>query len=440
MNKLDILLLCNRPAKNAGASTFIDHLDAFINFSQHNFYCLSFLGKLPRKLDLHRFDIIVIHYSVFLSFSSEYFLNSQSRQRIRDFPGLKVLFVQDEYRGVNAVIENMKSMRIHVLFTCVPDGEIEKVYPSKALPGLRKINTLTGYAPKALVTRDVLRIKDRPIDVGYRTRKLPYWLGELGYEKIQIAEKFVAHAADAGLRLDISYQESRRIYGEKWIDFVSSCKVMLGTESGASVFDFSGELEQIVSRYEQEHPEAGFAEIQEKFLRPYEGKVRLNQISPRCFEAAALRTAMLLYEGDYSGILKPWRHYIPLNKDFSNIEEVIRILRDDEKLQSIADCAFAEIAQNPEYGYEKFMSDFDRVVGEEVSAVQMPSTRRRYTKSLYYLHLVLSLSYLLARIGSMLLQHLVMGTPLRRILYDVWDGISLEKRRAIRPLLRIMGK
>jgi hypothetical protein len=440
MKRLDILLLCNRPAKNTGACTFIDHLNAFTRLSQHNFFCLSFLEKLPRKLDLHRFDAVVIHYSVPLSFSSEYFLNAQSRYRIRDFPGLKVLFIQDEYRGVNATIETIKSMGIHVLFTCVPDGEIEKVYPSKALPGLRKINTLTGYVPKALLTRAVPRIKDRPIHVGYRTRKLPYWLGELGYEKIQIAERFIAHAADAGLSLDISYQESRRIYGEKWIDFVSSCKVMLGTESGASVFDFSGELEEIVNRYVQKHPEVDFAEIQEKFLRPYEGRIRLNQISPRCFEAAALRTAMLLYEGDYSGILKPRRHYIPLKKDFSNIEEAIKILMNDEKLQSIADCTFAEIAQDPQYSYEKFIADFDSVVGEEINAIQMPSPRKRYTKTLYYLHLVFSLSYFLARTGSMLLQHLVLGTPLRRILYDLWDGLPLETRRAIRPLLRIMGK
>jgi hypothetical protein len=334
----------------------------------------------------------------------------------------------------------LRFMGIHVLFTCVPDGEVDKVYSPSALPGLKKVNTLTGYVPKALLTRDVSRIKDRPIDVGYRTRRLAYWLGELGFEKIQIADRFIQHTQNSGLRLDISTEESHRIYGDRWIDFVSSCKAMLGTESGASVFDFSGELQERVERYQAEHPEADFVEIQERFLRPHEGRIRLNQISPRCFEAAALRTAMVLYEGHYSGILEPWRHYVPLRKNFSNMDEVVAILKNDERLQTIADCAFAEIAQNPKYSYESFIADFDRVVAEEIKAVERPHGRGPYTKALYYAHLAVSLSYVVHRISSVVFQWLILATPLRRTVFDVWRKLPLDIRQSIRPLLRIIGR
>jgi hypothetical protein len=265
-------------------------------------------------------------------------------------------------------------------------------------------------------------------------------LGELGFEKIQIADRFIEHTRNSGLRLDISYEESRRIYGGKWIDFVGSCKAMLGTESGASVFDFSGELQERVDRYEAEHPEAGFVEIQERFLRPYEGKIRLNQISPRCFESAALRTAMVLYEGHYSGILEPWRHYVPLKKDFTNIDAVVAILKNDERLQEIADCAFAEIAQNPKCSYKSFIEGFDRVVGEEMKALDRPRAREPYTKPLYYSHLAFSLSYVLHRTSSVVFQWLILGTPLRRIVFDVWRRVPLDIRRSIRPFLRIIGR
>ena len=440
MKKLNILLLCNRPVKNADASTVTDHLDAFTQFSRHKVYCLSFVRKLPKHLDLNRFDVIVVHYSIALGHRSEHYLDRQAKQKIRDFSGLKVIFIQDEYRAVNVVLEALRFMGIHVLFTCVPDGEVDKVYSSSALPGLTKVNTLTGYVPEALLTRDVSRIKDRPVHVGYRTRRFGYWLGELGFEKIQIADRFTEHTRNSGLRLDISYEESQRIYGGKWIDFVGSCKAMLGTESGASVFDFSGELQERVDRYQAEHPEADFLEIQERFLRPYEGKIRLNQISPRCFESAALRTAMVLYEGNYSGILEPWRHYVPLKKDFSNIDEVVAILKNDERLQGIADCAFVEIAQNPKYSYKSFIEGFDRVVGEEMKALERPQAREPYTKPLYYAHLAVSLSYVVYRISSVVFQRVVLATPLRRIVFDVWRKLPLDIRQSIRPLLRLIGR
>jgi hypothetical protein len=74
-----------------------------------------------------------------------------------------------------------------VLFTCVPTPEIGKVYPADKLPGVACINNLTGYVPEALLSRPVAPIAERTIDVGYRARKPPFWLGALGVEKWRIA-------------------------------------------------------------------------------------------------------------------------------------------------------------------------------------------------------------------------------------------------------------
>ena len=104
----------------------------------------------------------------------------------RQFRGLKAIFIQDEYRFVDATIAAMREIGIDVLFTCVPEPEIEKVYPSERLPGVTKVNVLTGYVPEHLLNKAVLAYQDRPIDVGYRARKVPAWLGELGREKYEI--------------------------------------------------------------------------------------------------------------------------------------------------------------------------------------------------------------------------------------------------------------
>ena len=60
----------------------------------------------------------------------------------------------------------------------------------------------------------------------------------------------------------------------------------------------------------------------------------MNQISPRVFEAIALRTALVLFEGEYSGIIAPGVHYIPLKKNLSNLDDVLSLLGDDEYLSA----------------------------------------------------------------------------------------------------------
>jgi len=437
---LNILLLCNRPAKNADASTVTDHLDAFVNFSSNKVTQLSFLRNLPSRLNLNKFDVLVIHYTLAIGYMREHFLSDHTLKRIRDFKGLKVVFIQDEYRSVNKVLAALNYLNVDILFTCVPDSEINKVYSSGQLPKTLKINTLTGYVPQSLLKRKTTPMKNRPIDVAYRTRKPPFWLGELGFEKWQIADRFIENTEKANLFFDISYEESKRIYGEKWIEFVSSAKTMLGVESGASVFDFSGGLQEKVDEFVAINSGVTFKEVQELFLMPYEGKIKFNQISPRCFESAALKTVMILYEGYYSGILKPWRHYIPLKKDFSNISQVINAIKDHKLLESIADTTFNEIAMNSKYSYAGFVKQFDEVVQKIHFERHGTLVGKNFNFFEYSLSLFSSPRYLFQYIFTRSLQRLLLGTKLRRLIFSLWGTIPFRFRNILRPLLRIIGR
>lgn len=382
----------------------------------------------------------MIHYSTALGYYLDHYISQAARRRIRNFPGLKAAFIQDEYRMVDRVHEVLRFLGIDVLFTCVPTPEIEKVYPAAKLPGITKINNLTGYVPDALLRRRVSALAERPIDVGYRTRQPPFWLGALGREKWQIAERFTREASESGLRLDISYDEADRLYGEKWIEFIASCKAMLGVESGASVFDFTGEIQRQVEAYVADHPQASFEEVQAKFLLPHEGRIRLNQISPRCFEAAALRTAMVLFEGEYSGVLEPGRHYIPLKKDFSNFTEVLAALRDTAGLQRMVDRTFTEVACNPAYAYTTFVARFDDILEREIVTRAKPVAVRPYGAVSYRSALICSPAYACKRLTSSALQRLLLGTGLRRWLMRLWRQTPFTFRHTLRPLLRFIGR
>lgn len=438
---LNILLLCNRTGRNVDAATVTDHLNAFGQHSRHRVQELSFLRELPAGLDLGQFDVLVIHYTIAIGWLSAHYLSAASKQRVREFQGLKALFIQDEYRAVKELHESLRLMQIDLLFTCVPEGEIEKVYPEEALPGLTKLNNLTGYVPQHLVELSVAPIAMRPIDVGYRSRKFPYWLGELACEKWQIAERFGELAAGSGLVLDLSHNEGDRLYGPAWTRFIGSCKAVLGVESGASVFDFDGTLQKAVEDHVAAHPDATFEEVQRKFLAPFEGLVRYNQISPRSFEAAALRTVMVLFEGEYSGILQAGRHYVPLRKDFGNLPDVLALLRDASALQRIADTAYEEIACNDAYGYRAFIGRFDDAIEREFERRGKPRSASPYTRGKYLAQLARSPAHLAHRAYSRVFQWLLLAPARRRIMLGIWDSVPRGVREFFRPLLRrLLGR
>jgi hypothetical protein len=88
----------------------------------------------------------------------------------------------------------------------------------------------------------------------------------------------------------------------------------------------------------------------------------MNQISPKVFEAIRLRTALVLFEGEYSGVVEPDVHFIPLKKDMSNIDEVFAKLEDREFLTALTDRAFRDIVESEKYTHRSFIAGIDREI------------------------------------------------------------------------------
>lgn len=352
---LNVLLLYDRPPRIAG--TVDQHIAALIGRSRHKVRGLMMFGDLPAGLDLAAFDAIVLHYTLVACHDA--YVPPATRARLAAAPGVKAAFIQDEYRFIDRTVAAFRAIGLDLLYTCVPEEEIEKVYPAAKLPGVLKQNVLTGYVDESLPRRPVPKLADRPVDVGYRARKVPAWLGAFGQEKWAIGVRFGADAPAHGLNVDLAYREEERLYGEAWIDFMTRCKATLGVESGASVFDFTGEVQRQVEAALLADPDLPFESLQARYFKHLEGRIRLNQISPRCFEAAALKTLMILYEGEYSGRLTPWRHYLPLRKDHANMAEIAAALRDLPRCQAIVDRAYEEVALAPANAFAAHVADVD---------------------------------------------------------------------------------
>lgn len=359
----NVLLLHSDSARIIG--TVAAHLDAFQKYSAHRIVEIDSVSALSLGIDLSYFDCLVFHYSIVIA--SRQYIPDQLRARIAAFRGPKVLFIQDEMRWVDATSAAIRELGIGTVFTVVNKEAVRPIYRAPWLKDVRFELTLTGFVPEELISVKVPPYQDRALDVVYRARKLPGWCGSFAQEKWIIGNRFANDAVEYGLLCDISSREGDRIYGGKWIEFIANSKATLGVESGASFIDYTGEVAPAIEAFEAANPNVPFDQIRDRFLQGRDGEVSIRVISPRCFEAAALRTLMIMYEGEYSGILRANRHYVPLARDHSNMKEVVEIIRDPGRALPIIQNAYEEIACSGAWTFRTFISHFDKVITEECS-------------------------------------------------------------------------
>jgi hypothetical protein len=213
----------------------------------------------------------------------------------------------------------------------------------------------------------------RKVDIGYRGRRLEYYMGKGAQEKYEIAVKFREKASGVGLKLDIEANESKRIYGEKWYEFIGNCRGLLGVEAGVSIFDVEDVVYEGYQRLMASNPKISFEEMSKQLgFKEWEDKIYYRTISPRHFEAAAFRVCQILFEGKYSWIMRPMVHYIPLKKDFSNFDEVINMFNNAALRKKMTDNAYNDLIASELYSYKRFVQEsFDKVLLEEGLAPEL---------------------------------------------------------------------
>lgn len=372
INKIGRLLIVYAASQTYTATVF-EHLDAFRKYSESECNYINIDDFNKRDLDLMVFDAVIVHYSVRLPFGQ---LHKSAITKLQGYAGLKILFIQDEYDNTGLSRQTIGEIGFNLVYSVVPEHSIEKIYPKNEFPATKFISCFTGYVPDSLAREVGLHIKPskRQLNVAYRGRPLPVWYGKLGQEKIEIGRKVREYCQIHGISCDIAWEESSRIYGEDWYKFISGAKSMLGSESGSNVFDWNGSLRQEIQQYCQQNPTASQADIYRDLVERRETEGLMNQISPRIFEMAAAETVMILLEGEYSGVLKPDVHYIPLKKDFSNLDDVFKTLADDRIVDDMAERTFKDIILSGSYSYRNFIKLVDteiesafRQIGNELT-------------------------------------------------------------------------
>ena len=328
---------------------------------------------LPTEIDLRDFDGVIIHPTVSYNPNNIIGLDRRLKTSFEEFDGVKVLLKQDEQVLTGMVSTFLAEKKFDILVSCVPEAEIEKAYEPEVVREIDVLHVLTGYVSDHQRALKPRAYGERTVDIAYRGSLQPLEFGRLGYEKRQIGYEVAAAVAGRPITTDISSLFEDRIGGDAWFNFLGNGRIILGAESGSNLFDFDGSVTKWCRAYERRYGahspgDADFyLKAHDEFLHSYEGNVNYAQVSPRHFEAAATRSVQLLYEGEYSDIFIPDRHFLALKRDLSNLDECLEILRDEKRANELTDAAFEEIIMDDAFGYDRFIQRIDQVIENRLS-------------------------------------------------------------------------
>jgi hypothetical protein len=358
--RLQILILHYLGDPRSWRTSMVEHELCLPSFAaDHDYVVHDASLPLPDFVRDIDFDGIVLtqtflgrrrHPGIFERVLREYAFVAASR-------ACKIALPQDDYE-CSAVLDRwLADWRVDRIYTVCPQ-HWDVLYPLNNAAGKLRLG-YTAYLSDTMIERwrSPRPFRTRTVDVSYRTVPMPAHIGRLGYDKWAIAERFRTAARGRDLVLDISVDPADAIVGAHWGAFLESSKFVLGANSGSSMYDPTGEISERAIDYQVHHPGASFAEIEAACFAGLDGRYEFTAISPRNLECGLIESAQILVRGQYSGVLEPQTHYIPMHADLSDAAEVFERMADVSSVQKmIARCKEALLSY-PELRYRHHVAE-----------------------------------------------------------------------------------
>jgi len=337
-----------------------DHLYNFAKYEKGNLY-LYHAANAPvtDALKSINFDGVIINYC-FLGYRAGplYPILKTKYAWLRNLTCPKIAICQDDYTDSGFLDEWLEFMKVTTIYSPIQSG-VDKLYPLNWGKAKFKLG-LTAYTDNAQLVeyrKFVKPFKKRGVDVGTRVRFLPPQFGRYGRIKGESAEDFSDAADIAGFKTDISTDPQDVIFGSDWLKFLGNCKFTLGSKGGSSLNDPYGKLRHKITKYLTNNPNAGFAEVEKKCFPGLDGQHVFAGVSPRLFEAAALKTCQILIRDEYVGGIEEYVDYIPLEEDLSNLDEVFELMRDESKCIAMVESCYQKLIATNDFDYSNFVPE-----------------------------------------------------------------------------------
>jgi hypothetical protein len=293
-------------------------------------------------------DLIVILHSVF---SNALMLPPRILDRLAQRPQPKAYFIGNEYKLMPEKVAFCERVGVSLLVSQSLSPTVHDLYQ-------QRLNCAVTGVPNTGLDTEIFRPASepdtRPVDLGYRAADAPWYLGHR--ERRDIAEFFAANADRYGVTVDISLDAADRLDEIGWAAYLNRCKGQLGSEAGGDYFDLEDHSRHAVEAFLEAHPEASFEDVRSRFFPPAHPHVPLRILSGRHVEAAGTKTAQVLMAGRYDGLFVADEHYIPFDRDFSDIDEAMRKFADRSFREDVAERAYRLVRE--QLTYERLVDRF----------------------------------------------------------------------------------
>jgi hypothetical protein len=281
---------------------------------------------------IKQYDLIIILHSatgVLLGLSADTIIYKFLRSALQLRKGKIIFFVGNEFKAMRPKIEFVRELQVEYVASQLPQDIADWLYADCEAKVIS-----VPHALNECIFRPEIGLKDRQIDIGARSYDYPWFLGDR--ERYNIFQ-FFSNLKSNSLVLDISLDPGRRFDRTGWARFLNACKGTIGTEAGTSFLENDDRTRHAVEKFLRQHPSATFDEIHKKFFVEYVNPVSGKCISSRHFDAIGTKTCQIMFPGRFNDILVADEHYIALNRDFSNIQDVLGRFMDVNYRQRMVD-------------------------------------------------------------------------------------------------------
>src|SRR5438552_10006941 len=179
------------PRPRAVRLTTARHLQAVTAVRGAEVLSYNAVHRLPSWLRRLRFDAVVLHTTFLCLRWNVWFEQLRPRSEwLAEVDALKIALPQDDYHHAHTLDSWLDDLGVTVVGTALDETHRAELYPR--LSGkVAFYDVLTGYIDEVAAEEIAPRLRpprERPYDVVYRARHLPYWLGSHGQLKHLVGE------------------------------------------------------------------------------------------------------------------------------------------------------------------------------------------------------------------------------------------------------------
>lgn len=310
-----------------------DWNDAFCHHSDfsvdsYNLEKMSWIKVLPF---LRKYELIVCLHS---TNSNGIYIPKILGEALKWRKGKLILFIGNEYKLIPEKITLLKELEVDLIVSQLPQDIAEWLYTDCTKSSILSL----PHALNPNKFQPVIPQMERHIDIGARGFEYLWYLGDK--ERVDLFNFFQNGNAISNLRKDISFDPAQRFNREGWGGFLNSCKGTISTEAGSSYLERDDKIRKQVNAFKNEHPDTTFDEVYTLFFEKYDNPISGKCISSRNFDSIGTKTCQIMFPGRFNDILKADKHYIALNQDFSNIDDVLERFFDESYRTKLVDSTY----------------------------------------------------------------------------------------------------